>query len=532
MAKQPRKSAVAQTKARNPNGTFVKKNAMPAGGDNQHSQTIAGNPWIAAPHDNWAASAPPGIVPVAPGVFHANVFRMISQTPNQVFRNLDQALQANRISAKAMLNDGAIIAPLFQRILHLVSCNDGLVPEDENDPKQIEACEKLWNIVQDTYCWPEFKRTLAEAIWYGKCANVCTYDWRYVKGERQMYCKSFTNIIGDKLVFRTNGEMGYICHMPTGLRDTIVTDIGRAELFNDDDYEALVHHKYMMVDVPYDDGMLAIGQEGFGYRNYLYYLWWLKQSVLEWAMLGLQIFGNGGLRIAYYEEGDLESEKAVAAAMSAANGTNIILFPRPIGDEKVGAGLEIVAPQGLGLDWFQQFLDGYFGKQINQMLLGTDWDRERKDFFAYLRYDAQKLSETITRDYVRILQKYNLPGYPHKIRYEIQVPHYNPEMILTAAQRLYEMGAPISATEVSSLVGLTIPGKGRKVIAKSQAEMATDAMGGAQTIKKPIVGGGELGSQLSGGTGEEHAREANAKGDDGGETAPPASAAVPASEAA
>jgi hypothetical protein len=518
MAQSTAKSEVARNRQRNPDGTYLKgapkvvaKNAMPNKGDNSRfSDHVAGDPWIANPHDAFAQAAPPGIVPIAPGVWHANIFRMISQVPTQVYRNLDEALRASRVSAKAMLNDGAIASPLFQRILHLVSCNDGLVPEDENDPEQIAACEHLWGIVQETKNWSEFKRTLAEAIWYGKMLNVCSYRWEYVKGKQQMICKDFTPIIGDKLVFRTNGEIGYIVHQPTGLRDVVVTDIGRAELFNRDEYEALVHHKYFVVDTPFDEGMLAIGQEGFGYRNYLYYLWWLKQQVLEFAMLGLQIFGNGGLRIAYFEEGNLESMKAVAEAMAQANGTNIILFPRPIGVEKQGAGIEVVGPQGMGLDWFREFLSGYFGRQINELFLGGDYDGERRDLFAYLRYDAQKLSQTITDQFVRVLQKYNMPEYKHRIRYEISVPHYAPEMILTAAQRLFEMNAEVGAREVGGLVGLTVPGKGRKVLKKLPEEMAA----GLQTMKKPIIGGDPMEHQLSGGTGKKEQLAANAHRED------------------
>ena len=517
MAKQPAKSAVANARQRRPNGTFVptvKKHSMPKKGDNTiFNDHIQGDVWLANPHDILAKAAPPGITPVAPGVYHANVFRMISQTPNQIYRNLDEALRANRISAKAMLNDGAISSPLFQRILHLVGCNDGLVPEDENDPEQIEACEHLWSLIQEMPDWAEFKRTLAEAIWYGKVVNKLDYRWEYVKGERAMIVKDFTNIIGDKLVFRTNGQMGYIVHQPTGFRDVVVTDIGRAELFRDDDYESLVHHKYFMVDVPYDDGMLAIGKEGFGYRNFLYYLWWLKQSVLQWAMLGLQIFGSGGLRIGYFEEGNPESETAVAKAMAATSNESILLFPRPIGDEKQGAGIEIIKPEGMGLEWFQNFLDGYFGKQINQMFLGADYDGERRDLFAYLRYDALKLSSTITRDFVRVMQKYNMPPYKHKIRYAIQVPHWNPEMILTGAQRLFEMGAELSSSEVASYCGLTVNGKGRRMLKKSDMDKLGGVAGvpemmGGQSIKQPRVGTGSLGDQMTGGTGIEHSLQA------------------------
>jgi hypothetical protein len=511
-------SAAARARKRNPDGSFAKgkltvqKNALSP--DNTiTSDHLAGNAWIANPHDVLAKAAPPGLTPIAPGVFHANIFRTISQVPSQVFRNLDEALRANRISAKAMINDGAIWAPISQRILHLVSCNDGLVPEDENDPEQMADCETLWNLVQQTHDWTEFKRTLAEAIWYGKCCNKVDYRWRYIKGERRMVCEGFTNIIGDKLVFRTNGQMGYIVHTPSGFRDLIVTDIGRAELFNDNDYECLVHHKYFMVDVPYDEGMLAIGQEGFGYRNFLYYLWWLKSSVLEFAMQGLQIFGNGGLRVAYFEESNPASMKAVADSVSAANGQTWILFPRPIGDEKTGAGIEIVPPQGLGLEWFKNFLDDYFGKQINQMLLGYDYEGTRKDLYAFLKYDAAKLSETIDKQFISVLQRYNMPSCKHKLTYKIFVPHHSPEMILTAAQRVYEMGGEVSQSEVLQLVGLSVPHKGKRILKKTEQEMlggvaGMPGMNAEKSISSPSIEMGDLGRNLKGGNGVQHEREA------------------------
>ena len=524
------KAAVARARQRHPSGRFVKgapkvtaplvtKNEMPRAGDNSivgdHTE---GNPWIANPHTYLEKAAPPGIVPIAPGVFHANIFRMIAGVPNQIYRNLDEALRANRISAKAMLNDGAIVSPLFQRVLHLVSCNDGLVPEDENDPKQVEACSYLWGKIQEMPDWAEFKRTLDfNAMWYGKTVNKMNYRFVYdAEGKRSMVPGDFDSIIGDKLVFRTNGQMGYIVHLPTGQRPVVTVDIGRAELFLDSDYQNLVHHKYFQVDMPYDEGMLAIGKEGFGYRSYLYYLWWLKQRVLEFCLLGLQIYGSGGLRIAYFEEGNEESMKAVAQAMQETTNEAVILFPRPIGTgagaEKAGAGLEVVAPNGLGLEWFKMFLEDYFGKQIKEMFLGADYEGERKDLFAYLRYDAQKLASTINRDFIQVMKRYNLPGYKHKITYRIAVAHYNPESILTAAQRLYEMGSPVNAREVADYCGLTIPTKGNIILRKPAGEIEAAAGGdtSAQTIKKPRVGSGNLDGQLTGGTGVSHSIQARA----------------------
>ena len=475
-----KKSKVARSKPRDSKGRFIK-----------YEKTANSNA-VMMPEDNYINSSPV-VTPLAEGVFHVNTFRTIAGSAQGMYRNLDEALRTCTVTAKAMLNDVSLTSPLFQRWMSLASYNDCCIPSDENDEKAVAVCEEIMNDLNSIPKWTEFKKNLMWASWYGKHVNVMDWQFDYENNIKKLKAKGWQPIIGDKLVFRNNGRMGYFCNQPTGYREVVYSDRGQAEMFDDDDYDCLVHHKYFITDTTWDEGMLAIGVEGFGYRHWLYWTYWLKQQLLEWALNAFQIFGAGGIRIAYFEQSNDESQQQVADAMVAANGENIILFPRPIGEEKQGAGLEIVEPRGIGLDAFQAFIDDYFGKQINQMLLGFDFDDEREDYYLLQKYDADGLSETITRDLVSVLIKYNYPeAADYGIKYQINVPVNDTEKYLTSVQRAYEIGLELSETEVYAALGFTKPTKNKRKLVKPKEEFAN-----TNTIKTPDRLVGNLGDQLS-----------------------------------
>jgi hypothetical protein len=461
------KSEIAKTKPRNGLGKFVKYQKDHNLTNALTYKTAANSTFIAMPEIQPPMPPNPAVSPIAPGVYHVNVYRAIASTPGGMYRNLDESLRTSPQTAKAMLNDISIVGPLFQRWMSLASYNDGLYPDDENDPEQVAICEEIMQDIENIPLWTEFKRNLMLAAWYGKTANVIDWTWDYSTGKQKLAVRKWINILGDKLVFRNNGRMGYLVHMPTGYRDVIYTDRGMAELFMPEDKDCVVHHKYFITDTTWDESLLAIGIEGFGYRHYLYWTYWLKMQVLEWALNAFQIFGAGGLRIGYFEQSNKESEEAVSKAMAMANGQNIILFPRPIGDEKQGAGLEVISPQGLDLNHFEHFIDDYFGKQINSMILGFDYNDKREDYYRLQCYDAAGLGETITRDLVSVIIKYNYPqAMGLNIKYRISVPYVDTEGYLTSVQRAYELGLPLSQSEVYAALGFTMPSKKKKVLTK------------------------------------------------------------------
>ncbi len=519
----PTKSEIAKNKPRQ-GGKFVKYQSGPNANGLRNGldyKTAANSSFIAMPEINPPMPPNPAVTAMAPGVYHVNTYRSIASTPGGIYRNLDEALRASPDTAKAMLNDVTITGPLFQRWMSLCSYNDGLYPEDENDPRQVAICEEIMQDLEGIPLWTEFKKNLMWASWYGKAVNMVDWDFGYKDGKRKIKARKWLNIIGDKLVFRNNGRMGYLVHMPTGFREVVYSDRGMAELFSPEDDDCIVHHKYFITDTTWDESMLAIGIEGFGYRHYLYWTYWLKMQLLEWALNAFQIFGAGGIRIGFFEQSNPESETAVAQALAQANNTNIILFPRPIGEEKQGAGLEIVSPQGLDLSHFQHFIDDYFGKQIEKMLLGWDFETNREDYYRLQCYDAAGLGETITRDLISVIVKYNYPQVDFDVKYKISVPYPDTktQRYMENVQRMYEIGLPLSNTEIYNALGFTMPSRNKKVLLKpvdtfdkglreqkpgeeaekelEEGPMSDNNQGNDQTIRKPKVGIGNLSQNLS-----------------------------------
>jgi hypothetical protein len=206
-----KKSEIAKTKARDEKGHFIKYQKSPMDFD-----SAANSSFIAMPEIQPPMPANPALTPTAPGVYHVNTYRSIASTPGGIYRNLDETLRTCTMTAKAMLNDIAVTGPLFQRWMSLASYNDGLIPENENDPKQVEVCERLMNDLEKIPRWTEFKKNLMWAAWYGKHVNVIDWKFEYCDLKRKLKVNDWFPIIGDKLVFRNNGRMGYLVHMPTG----------------------------------------------------------------------------------------------------------------------------------------------------------------------------------------------------------------------------------------------------------------------------------------------------------------------------
>jgi hypothetical protein len=468
-----KKSEIAKVKLRNANGKFVKKYQS---ADINLQKGLAGfksaahSSFIALPELVPPMPVNPAVTPVAPGVYHVNTYRSIASTTGGIMRNLDEALRASPETAKAMLNDCGLTAPLFLRANKLASFGETVTPDDENDEEQVAVCDSILKEIQAIPRWGDYKRNLAfNAMWYGKTLNYNDFSFEWKDGKRKLVVREHFPIIGDKLIFRNNGRLGYLVHMPTGFRDVIYSDRGMAELFMPEDIDNLVVHKFWGMDTTWDESMLSIGQFGFGIRHMIYWTYWLKQQLLEWALNTFQLFSGAGLRIAYFEQSNPESEQAVANAMAQANGQNIILFPRPIGEESQGAGLEIVSPAGIDLSHFQHFIEDYFQKQIDHFILGYDFDTEREDLYNYHCWDASLLSETITRDLVSVFVKYNHPELNFKPKYEICVPVPHPDKFLESCQRAGELGLTMKASELYARLGFTRPGKKDKIVVKPDA---------------------------------------------------------------
>jgi hypothetical protein len=446
---------------------------------------------------------PASIVPNA-GVSHVSTFQAIPQLPSLILRNLDEALRHDPQNARAMRRDTFLMRLLFTRQMAVSQLPWELVADDPKDPFQAYACQYLTEVINDIPRFTEFKRNLLEAVWYGRYAIVNNFGFDWKDNRRRFVVKSWQPIMGDKLQFRQDSdEIGYLVNPArlSGLRPMEMAYDGPVEMFSGTDRRCVVVHKHFLTDAHYTEGEFAGGINGTGLRHWIYWAWLHKQELLAWVFNTMERFGAGGFQIWYFESGNSQSENAVREAAEKQTANNVILFPRPIGTEKQGPGLEILEPKGTGIDMFLKLIDDYFDRQIRQMIIGdsaeddstdqstTTTEREQMSFQRILQYDADNLAETLNRELVQVLLDYNFPGANYKVKMKYNVLKPDPNKLLEASQRFWEIGGAIAERELRAYIGLSEPEPGDKILQKP--------VGADNSIRTPQKQVGNLGENLS-----------------------------------
>jgi phage gp29-like protein len=450
---------------------------------------------------------PSNILP-DPVFSHLATFQALPLIPTRVYKNTDEALRADPINARAMRRDTFILRLLFSRQMAVAQLPWDVVPEDPRDPFQVYAANFITRIIEDIPRFVEYKRNLLEAIWTGRSMMVNNFGFDWVNGLRRMVVKDWTPVMGDKIQFRIDSdEVGYLVNPAklSGVRPMEISYDGPIEMFSGTDRKCVVVHKHFIMDAHYAEGEFAGGIHGVGLRSFIYWAWLHKQELLAWVFNALEMFSAGGLKVYYFEAGNPESYNAVKAVAEQQTQSSVLLFPRPIGVEKQGPGLEIMEPKGAGFDIFMQLIDEYFDKQIRQLIIGESSEdhgksglggmgeatvrNEQTSFQRIVQYDADNLAETLNRDLVSVLQAYNFPGSKFRLKLKYNLLKPDPQKMLEAAQRFFEIGGSVKERELRSYIGLSEPEPGDVILKK---DMSAD-----QTIKQPRKNIGSLGEQLS-----------------------------------
>ena len=450
---------------------------------------------------------PTNIVPDA-NVSHISTFQSVPMLPSNIYRNLDEALRHDPINARAMRRDTFILRLLFSRQMAVAQLPWDIVPEDPKDPYQVYAAKFLTEVMEDIPRFTEYKRNLLEAIWHGRSMVVNNYGFDWKNGLRRMVVKDWSPIMGDKIQFRIDSnEVGYLVNPSklSGFRPMEMAYDGPIEVFSGTDRKCVVVHKHFLMDMHYAEGELAGGVNGVGVRSFIYWAWLHKQELLAWIFNALELFSAGGIRVFYFESGNPESEAAVRKVAEQQTQSSVILFPRPIGTEAQGPGLEIIEPKGAGFDIFMQLIDEYFDKQIRQLIIGESPEdhgkaglggmgeatvrQEQSAFQRIMQYDADNLAETLNRELLSVLQDYNFPGSKYKLKLKYNLLKPDPNKMLEAAQRFWEIGGAINERELRAYIGLSEPEPGDTVLKKPEES--------EQSIKSPQKNIGDLGDQLS-----------------------------------
>lgn len=414
---------------------------------------------------------------------HFETFGQIVNYASRTYRYThDEAIRASWTNMLAMRRDPVLMDALRSRQIPTAQLPWHLEAEDDKDTRQAAAVEDLTHIIEQTPRFQQLKMHLLEALWFGRYGTQMAYSWRFRDGKRFLAPRDFKPINGDKLVFRFSGEPGILVHMLYP-GEWAQTDRGRAHFFTPQEREQLVIHKYEPEDADFLEPQLAGGVEGVGIRGRLYWFWYLRSQVLSFLMDYLERVGAGGFTLYYFEAGSQSSLNEVQQAVQNQWRNNAILFPRYRDGSTGGPGIERIEPSTAGANLLQTLVTSYFDNVMRRFILGQNLTTEAastglgsgladlhgETFARYIKYDAVALADTLTSDFVSILQKYSPYHDLPPLRFVFDVDKPNAVETLTAAKSFYDMGGSVDADQLRSVIGLEKPTEGATILAQMGA---------------------------------------------------------------
>jgi hypothetical protein len=409
----------------------------------------------------------------------ASVINLVSRSYRWQF---DEALRASQTNALAIRRDPVIMDALRSRQIPTVQLPWHLEAEDDTDKRQTEAASVLTNLIEEIPRFQTYKLHLTEAVWYGRYAVQNVYRWQYRGGQRRLVVADYRPINGDKLVFRFSGQVGVVVHPAFYEGPTSYTDRGRVHFLTPEEREQLVLHHHEPEDADFTEPELGGGIFGVGVRSRIYWLWWLRSQVMAFLMDYLERVGAGGFTIYYFESGNPTSLQEVKTAAEEQWRNNAIIFPRYRSEPNAGPGVQRVEPSPAGAQLLESLIVEYFDNVIRRFILGQSLtseaagtglgsgvaDLHADTFGRIVKFDAISLQETLTKDLVRVLAKYNFPELPPpKFVFDVDKP--NAAEVLEAAKSFYEMGGQVDEDELRGVLGLSKPQAGHSVLAQVPA---------------------------------------------------------------
>ena len=393
--------------------------------------------------------------------------------------NHDEALRHSTANALAMRRDPIVMSALRARQIPVSQLSWHIDCQNPEDMRQAAAAKLVTDLIKRTPRLQQMMMCLLEAVFYGRYAIQISYGWDFTDGKRRMVVKDFKPINGDKMAFRWSGNAGILVHaLFEG--DWEITERGRTHFFTDYERDQIVIHKHEPEDADFFEASLAGGVHGVGIRSRIYWFWYLRSQTMSFLMDYLERMGAGGLTIAYYEHGNPQSLADVKECMENQFKNHTILFPRYRDTTTGGPGIERIEPSNNGAQLLESLVTNYFDAQIRRLILGQDLTSQAgpggsdgvatlhgETFNRIIKYDAVALQDTLTQDFVRILQKYNVPHDIPPLRFMFDVDKVNAGEMLEAANQFYQMGGSIDEDELRTTIGLSRPKQGGAVLTQN-----------------------------------------------------------------
>lgn len=445
---------------------------------------------------------------------------------SKAYLNQDEALRDSVHNANRMRADCGIMECLETRQRSVAMLPWHIEPEDPKNPEQQRITQELTTILERIRNFTEMRRSLQEAIWFGRSAVAIQYGPKQIAGKWRHTVKRWEPRHGDKLVFRFDDgshdadpeQVGIRVsssfraayrrdHITGALHSKIQpTEMGLVYWLDKYERDTIIVHKHMVEDGPWEDPRMAGRIHGIGIRDRIYWTWYAMveclQRVIEYldrAAFGIEVWP--------YQSGNPRAkEEAEAAAFNAmGGGRTVILAPLPPGEEPERYMPHLIEPGLGGVNTTIDIIRTYFGHKIKRYILGQTLsseadatgmgsgvaDAHMATLADILAYDARNLQETITEDLVRPIQRWNFRGTENTYyQFKIDTESPDADRQIQAMKMAWDMGLKLKADELYNVVGTAKPDAGDEVLANPQ--LAQAAAAGANGGIVPQAGGGVI----------------------------------------
>lgn len=402
----------------------------------------------------------------------------------------DEALRHSRRNAAFMRNECGIMECLEHRQRSTALLPWRIEPEDLGDSRQQAAAALLTRLLQRMPGFLEYRRNLLEALWYGRYACQIVVDWTLVDGRRFLAPRRWLPVHGDKLVFHPRpaadwaedgvglriGRVGQVEAAGRAFPRERLATTGSSRVYYLDAAERkrLAVHQHLIEDGEFHDPVGEDALRGVGIRSRIYWTWFSMQECLALMMEFVERSALG-VEIWPYHSGNPESKARVeqAALDRVGGGRSVILAPVLPGEPVERLMPQHIEPGMQGVSEIKDLITRYFGHKIKRYILGQTLTSEADatglgsglaethlaTYQDIIRYDSQKLAETLTHELVAPLVEWNFPELRGACpRLVIDAERPDVEGTLRAWRDAHDLGLAIDPREIAALVGVALAG--------------------------------------------------------------------------
>lgn len=420
--------------------------------------------------------------PTGPLALPVEVQRSYFRTASLMLRNSSLAYRLD-VNYQAMMRMDADIEGVLRSLLvTLAGLEWSVTADDDDNPRTQQLAARIADIVNAIPRRSDLFRAMHEAVWYGVSATNIVYEKDAKLGVRVAEWIPFAS---DTLAFDQRGNVA----MRVGaayINESSVTDLGfdsLVHLFDDNERRAIVLHRVFTTAPNFIDPNSADQvYRGVGARDVCWYIWLLKQEILQNAAAYAERYALG-IRVGYYPAGNDAAKSEMLTVLQNLVNDNSVVLPR-IGPNESMYDIDIKDANAGRAQIFMEMVDwcssklkeAILGQSLSSEAGGTGMGSGVADLHAdtlsrVIRYHADALAESLTTDLVRVVAKMlgASDDEARAIRFNFAPERPDTKERLEAVEKFVALGGRVSEREVRDLLGLAEPMDGEPVLGGKSA---------------------------------------------------------------